>query len=63
VARDANGLHVTIIRPKADEIPEKTRIGGLAALANVIAKRIREETKEARSSRDDGTLVEEEGEP
>jgi hypothetical protein len=46
VARNANDLDVTIIRPKADEIPEEVRIGGLAALAKVIAKRIQEEAQE-----------------
>jgi len=63
VARDANGFRVTIIRPRADEIPEEVRIGGLAALAKVIAARTREEAQETRSGMDDAALVEERGEP
>lgn len=61
MARDATVFSVAIIRPRADEIPEEVRIGGLVALAKVIAARIREEAEEAGAGADADALAEEQG--
>lgn len=56
---DDRKLDVTIVRPRTDEIPREVGVGGLQALAKLIARRIRGDGEEA-GSEDDALSAERE---